>query len=147
MVEPTVDKSDNLSENYSDLVTLNDIFRMKKQPSKDNVIESYIMLHAGIEKQAEFSSVTYDLSLIVKRTKLIFNDKECIVFNFQDISAIKKLKREEEKTRLMTLLYSSVHHEIIGPLENNIEASERLIKLVNDKAQRDLAQIILICSK
>jgi len=60
---------------------------------------------------------------------------------------MKKLKHEEEKTRLMTLLYSSVHHEIIGPLENNIEASVRLIRQVKDQALRELAQIILICSK
>ena len=105
------------------------------------------MLHEGIEKQTEFSSVKNDLTLIVKRQKLIFNDKECIVFNFQNVSAIKKLKHEEEKTRLMTLLYSSVHHEIIGPLEHNIEASVRLIQITEDKAIRELGQIILVCSK
>ena len=52
---------------------------------------------------------------------------------------MKKLKHEEEKTRLMTLLYSSVHHEIIGPLESNIEASLRLIRLLTDQAHRELA--------
>ena len=52
---------------------------------------------------------------------------------------MKRLKHEEEKTRLMTLLYSSVHHEIIGPLENNIEASVRLIRSVKDQAMRELA--------
>ena len=47
----------------------------------------------------------------------------------------------------MTLLYSSVHHEIIGPLENNIEASVRLIRMAKDAAVRELAQITLVCSK
>ena len=60
---------------------------------------------------------------------------------------MKKLKHEEEKTRLMSLLYSSVHHEIIGPLEHNIEASIRLIRITEDKAIRQLGQIILVCSK
>ena len=30
-----------------------------------------------------------DLRLVVRRTKLLFNDKECVVLNFEDISAIK----------------------------------------------------------
>ena len=90
------------------------------------------MLHKGIEKQSDFNSIHCDLTFIIKRTKLIFNDKECVVFNFQDISAFKKLKHEEEKIRLMSMLYSSVHHEILGPLETNIEAAIRLIRHLND---------------
>ena len=60
---------------------------------------------------------------------------------------MKKLKQEEEKSRLMTLLYSSVHHEIIDPLENNIQAAVRLIRMAKDSDLRELAQIILVCSK
>ncbi len=86
------------------------------------------MLHEGIEKKTESNSIDTDLTLIIKRTKLIYNDKKCLVINFQDITTFKKLKNEEEKTRLMTTLYSSVHHEIIGPLENNVLASLRLIR-------------------
>ena len=40
------------------------------------------MLHEGIERQSEFGGVKDDVTLIVKRQKLTFNDKECVVFNF-----------------------------------------------------------------
>ena len=60
---------------------------------------------------------------------------------------MKKLKHEEEKTKLMTTLYSSVHHEMIGPLKCNEEAAVRLIRGLKDDQLREQAQLILICSK
>ena len=56
----------------------------------------------------------------MKRTKLIFNDKECVLLNFQDLTTFKNLKIAEKKSKLMTTLYSSVHHEMMGPLKNNV---------------------------
>ena len=53
------------------------------------------MLHDGSDDGSEVDDKQQDRTLIVKRTKLTFNDKECIVLNFQDISTIKKLKHEE----------------------------------------------------
>ena len=61
-----------------------------------------------------------DTALILKRTKLRFNGKSCIVLNFQDITAFDRLKLEEERRKRMSTLYSSVHHEMIGPLKNNV---------------------------
>ena len=77
----------------------------------------------------------------------MFNDKECVVLNFQDISAIKRLKHEKEKSRLMSTLYSSVNHEMIGPLKTSEEAALRLIRRLKDSNLREEAQLILICSK
>ena len=137
----------DLHASSHDLVSLKAIFRMEKPTNNDKILESYIMLHEGIEKLENFSSTNCDQSLIVKRSKLIFNDRECLVFNFQDISAFKRLKHEQEKSRLMGLLCSSVHHEILGPLQTIIEASVRLIRCLDDQNTREQAQIILICSK
>ena len=61
---------------------------------------------------------------------LIFNDTECQVLNFADITAFKRLKQEEESNRLLKMLNTSVHHEMIAPLKANINISERLIKLL-----------------
>ena len=74
-----------------------------------------------------------DLTLIVKRTRLRFNDKECIVINFQDITLYKRLKYEEDKGKLMSTLYSSVHHEMIGPLKNSVEIAVHLIRILRDQ--------------
>ena len=84
------------------------------------------------EDNDDQNSTNRDKTLIVKRTNLIFNDKECVVVDFQDISAFKRLKLEEEKTKLMSTLYSSVHHEMIGPLKSNEEAAIRLIRNLQD---------------
>ena len=53
------------------------------------------MIHDGLESSMDRADGTLDdgqnqldKTLIVKRTKLTFNDKECIVLNFQDISTI-----------------------------------------------------------
>ena len=69
------------------------------------------------------------------------------MLSFEDISPIKKLKKEEQKGRLMSTLYSMVHHEMIGPLKSAEEASMRLIRKLKDNDFRKQAQIILICSK
>ena len=47
----------------------------------------------------------------------------------------------------MSTLYSSVHHEIIGPLKTNEQAALRLIRGIQDQSLREQAQIILVCSK
>ena len=66
------------------------------------------------------------------RTKLSFNDKDCVVLSFQDITDIKRLKSEKGKNKLMTALYSSVHHEMIGPLKSNENAALTLIRTLKD---------------
>ena len=105
------------------------------------------MLQDETESAQESEGKLLDKTLLVKRSKLMFNDKECIVLTFQDISTIKKLKHEEQKSRLMSTLYSSVNHEIIGPLKSNEQAALRLIRGIQDQSLREQAQIILVCSK
>ena len=73
-----------------------------------------------------------DKSFIVKRGKLTFNDSECQLLNFTDITMYRRLKKEEETNRFLKTLNASVHHEMIGPLKVNVELCERLIsKLPN----------------
>ena len=90
------------------------------------------MLSDGLENKS-------DRTLILKRTNLMFNDKECQVLNFGDISTYKKLRREEEKSKLMGNLYSSVHHDMVNPLKNNVEAAVRLIRNLRDQRLRESA--------
>ena len=59
---------------------------------------------------------------------MIFNEQECQVLNFADITAYKRLKQEEEMNRLLKLLNTSVHHEMLAPLKANVDIAERLIK-------------------
>ena len=70
-----------------------------------------------------------DLTIILKHSNLTFNDKDCHVLTFTDITTFQKLKKEQEKTRLLNVINMSVHHEMIGHLRTNIEISSRLINM------------------
>ena len=94
------------------------------------------MLDEVIDNKEDRASSFYDTTLIVKRTNLLFSGVECVVLNFEDITAIKKLKKEEEKSKMMSNLYQSVHHEMIGPLKSNEEAAVRLIRSLKDNNLR-----------
>ena len=58
----------------------------------------------------------------------MFTGTECQVINFTDITAYKRLKLEEEKTNMLEMLNTTVHHEMIAPLKANVDISERLTK-------------------
>ena len=53
------------------------------------------------------------------------------MLNFTDTTMDLKLKREEEKNRMLNALNMSVHHEMLGPLRVNIDSASQLIKLLN----------------
>ena len=59
-------------------------------------------------------------TLLVKRVEMTFNDINCQVINFTDITTYKLLKQEEETNRLLQALNTSAHHEMLGPLKTNI---------------------------
>ena len=79
---------------------------------------------------------------------MTFNEKECWVINFSDITTYKRLKQEEETTRLLKTLNASVHHEMLTPLKANVEISERLIRRLKDSPQeRKMAETVLLSSQ
>ena len=47
------------------------------------------MLDDLIDDKEGPDSEKNDQTLVVRRTKLLFNDKECVVLNFEDITYIK----------------------------------------------------------
>ena len=91
----------------------------------------------------------HDLDKIVTVSKmsLTFNDKECQVFNIKDITIMKRLKLEKEKSRLLNTLCTSVHHEVLGPLKVNAECSLRILRLTDDPHLTKIAKTIHFSSK
>ena len=53
-------------------------------------VESYSMKPVVPSEESK-----HDRTIIVKRNDLIINDRECQVVNFTDISAYKRLQKEE----------------------------------------------------
>ena len=88
-----------------------------------------------------------DKIIIVQRMKMNYDGTECQVLNFKDITVKRRLKIEEEKSRLLNTVWSSVHHEMLGPLKSNIDFAKILLdKLETDSYLHRIAQLILISS-
>ena len=104
-------------------------------------LESYLMIPDPADQSQQ------DHTLIVKRVEMIFNDINCQVLNFTDITTYKLLKQEEETSRLLQALNASAHHEMLGPLKTNVEFSNRLVNLLRDKEHKKMCQTINISSK
>ena len=85
-----------------------------------------------------------DRTLIVERVEIIYNDKECLLFNFKDITALKKLDEEKETSRMLKVLNASVHHEMIGPLKTSVDICKRLIPQWPNKQEKRMLQTVLI---
>ena len=112
----------------SKLTSLKDILLKDVHASEQmNQVETYKMLNkkaSGIEGDESNG----DQTIVVKRMDLIFNEKECQVFNFTDMTMYLQLKREEDKNKFLNALNMSVHHEMLAPLKTNVEASSHLIR-------------------
>ena len=55
-----------------------------------------MLLHA-VDEQGEICDT--DKTLIVKRMNLTFNDEECQVLNFTDVTTKKRLHEEQQKSK------------------------------------------------
>ena len=52
--------------------------------------------------------------------KIDFNDKDCELLTFTDITIYKKFALQEQQSKMLATLNASVHHEMITPLNINV---------------------------
>ena len=90
---------------------------------------------------------TKERTIIVNRTAITFNDTQCQMLSFADITPFKDLLKEKETSKLLKTLNESVHHEMMGPLSANVNLSQRLLKLVTDEYQKMIVKNIFIASQ
>ena len=95
-------------------------------PAFDVGKEVRYTMKVGSNEQ-EAGAANRDRTLIVKRMSLIFNEKECHVLNFTDITTENLLQLEQDRVTLLKQQSVSIHHEILHPLKINVEVSERLM--------------------
>ena len=85
----------HLSSNRAELLSLRDVI-VRKVDIDAGTTEAYIMLNAESHEMGEsVSGIASDKTLIIKRSKIIFDEGECTVLNFQDVSMFKQLRREQ----------------------------------------------------
>ena len=58
--------------------------------------------------------------LLVNKINVVFDDEECLLLNLTDYTAFHKFKIEEEKSRLLQTLNTSIYHELLSPLNANV---------------------------
>ena len=66
--------------------------------------------------------------LLVKRVDITFDDQECQMLTFVNITSLHQFKKEQEKSRILQALNTSLHHEMLAPLGTNVMIAERLMK-------------------
>ena len=84
--------------------------------------------------------------LLVKRINITFDNQECQMLNFTNITNFNKLKMEEERCKLLQTLNTSIHHEMLTPLSTNVMISDRLMRLVETEQQKQMVKLISTCS-
>ena len=99
------------------VLSLKNIILSEKKTQKD-AVESYLM--------DEYDSAV-SKTIVVKRSKLKIDDRECKVLSFSDITAYKQLRQKEETVKLLKDINETVHHEIMGPIKASVKISKRLM--------------------
>ena len=95
----------------SQLLSLKQVL-LSSQESSTDIVESYIMKANRNENDERI--------LILKRNDMIIDEKECQVVNFIDISTYRRLEQEKENHAFLKTLNTTVHHEMIVPLQTNV---------------------------
>ena len=106
-----------------ELFSLKDII-LEKEPKRDNH-----ELFFKLPDEPNYDENSMETALVLRRTRLQFKGKKCIVLNFQDITHFYRQKMEQDRREYMSTIYSIVHHEMIGPLKNNVILADQLMKV------------------
>ena len=78
--------------------------------------------------------------------RIKFNELECQLLKFTDVTIYQKYKEQKEKSELLNSLNTSVHHEMICPLNINVNIAEELINKIHDEEIKTLARTLFISS-
>ena len=76
-------------------------------------------------------------SVQIHCTDLIFNNKECRVLTCKDISKIQENAKLSADNKMLSLMASSVSHEMLTPLRCIIHLANGLEKKLKEKIQED----------
>ena len=55
---------------------------------------------------------------LLKKQKVFFDNKECQLLVFRDVTAFRLLEEERSKVKLMQILHATVSHEMLNPMGN-----------------------------
>lgn len=73
----------------------------------------------------------------ITRTELIYNGKECFVVKIRDISEIREKAKLSAENKMLSLMASSVSHEMITPMRCIVHLAGGLEKKLKDRIGED----------
>ena len=130
-------------------ISLKDILKRKRTGGRFET-ECYLMQQPEPldldENSTELAPKT-QLTILVHRMDLNFNDKECQVLNFTDVTLFQSLKQEKQTTQLLKTLTASVSHEMLAPLNGTIEIAEMLMEQMQQERSRQMLKMIITASR
>ena len=85
-------------------------------------------------------------TLQLKYQDIIFNNKQCKVLTIRDITEIKRFAKVSADNKMLSLLNSSVTHEMITPLKCVIQFGTTLLKSKDPKVVKE-AELIVSTAK
>ena len=86
-------------------------------------------------------------SVIIKCINLLFNNINCYVLNFTDMTSFLDLEKQKEKYRMIKLLNTTIHHEMIAPLKAQMDISKCLADTQISFESKQMAQTINVSSQ
>ena len=75
-----------------------------------------------------------DFHLVVDRTQIDFNKKNCRLITFKDVSVHHRQKLQEEEGKLVKAMTSSIQANIIGVLNSTLYILEILMQRLTTKS-------------
>ena len=77
-------------------------------------------MHSPVEPakvEEEYPGISLaNITLIVKRMDLTFNDRDCQLITFTDITAFRNLEKAKKMTQTLKIMNRAVSHELLAPL-------------------------------
>ena len=78
---------------------------------------------------------------------MVFNNIDCAVINLTDMTSYLSLERQKEKLRLIKLLNTTIHHEMVAPLKAQMDISNCILENSTDQKNRQMAKTINVSSQ
>ena len=116
------------------------MFELLRHVSNSKTEQAFIKIAKGSEDED-------DRIFDVNFQPLTYQNRECTLVSVRDISELRKFQKISENNKILTLLTSSVTHEMITPLRCIIQFTHNVLKQTPDLKQRKELQLILSTSQ
>ena len=127
------------SINFSkQLLCFMDIMR---QFSRSNEKSLTVLMKPESDKPEEYRIINLTL------TSLLFNHEECRVLTFRDVTEVKKAAKIQEANKILSMLTSTVTHELLTPLKCMISFAASILKELKHSPKKHEAELIFTTAK